>query len=338
MVDVISATIGTMHADTIGPGWELGSLDLTAWSINPITHGSCARKWVTVQDKGTGLRISGPKDWGPLDIEVSMPRLFWVDNGRLIRGQEQIDDASELITQLLKMVSPSSVFSIVKIKHIELPWHFSGSPVEWVPYYSGMKYPRIEAFPVAWRDEFLTDEFSINPVVGSNLRLDPAAVGFSPTAVSWLGDMLKISLYDKTAERRLSAELSPVMRLEFTLRDRLAIGLIDPNGRLVFDRLYNRYRELAGAFRDFSVSRSVYGSPQDFLVSLHARGLIPEHEYRLFISTKARATQFRYLRHARCHVETWELAPGIITRLPEGEPPDAPDVVAPDQGQSTSTE
>jgi hypothetical protein len=116
------------------------------------------------------------------------------------------------------------------------------------------------------------------------------------------------------------------MRVEFTVLDKLADGLTSPAHRLDFDLLYGRYRDLASGFRDYKTNRGAYESPLSLLLTLRARGLVPEHDFQSLLASQSRATRARYLKRARGLKEMWESVPGIIARLPLEGPPDAPDV------------
>jgi hypothetical protein len=344
MIDCIRLVISKWDANVSGPGWlDRESIDLNRWAVVVTTKLSAVRggsapietQWYCFTEKSTGMRITGPVEWGPTDIEVSLPRLLWGENGRLIRTQAELNEATDQIDEKLSWISPKTTFVILKLSHVELTWHFAGSPVAWVPFYALMKHPRIESLPHAWRAEYIPADFCINPAPASILRHLAQAVSFTPTSVTWSGERVKIKLYDKVAQMGLSQKLAPVMRLEFTLFDTLAKGLLTHDGHLDFERCYQRYREFASGFRDFKCARSAYSSPLDLLLSWRSRGLGPEHEFQTLLSTQSRATRGRYMKRARGLKEVWETVPGIISRLPEDGPPDAPDVVPLDNKQQT---
>lgn len=338
MVDRCKFVIADLSED-IATGWEPASdIDLREWDVSeperfsrdPKTNATLQRKSRIALHKRSGMRISGPLEFGPTVVEVSLACIMHGTNGCLIRNQSQLAESCRAVEILLREVAPNASFRIQRIRSIELTWHFDGNTSSWIPFYSCLRHPRIKRLPATWRDEYTVNDFALPHETGGNVvRPDVLPVRTSLTSVVWMGENLKVKLYDKTAEAKLSSVLPPIMRLEFTAKGHLAANLTKPDGWLDFDKVYGRYRALAGMFRQTRIPHSIYDSPVDYLLSLKMRGLIPEAEFAIFFSRQSRSTQYRYMVKAQSHEETWQLDPGIIARLPFNGPPNAPDVIRP---------
>ena len=335
MYDVIKVRVDEPGGDGLGMGWcplpEVG----TNWRVREIMKlrtgpekpAGTLTPWRIYEHGPTGARISGFRDDGIRFVEASLPRVLHGHNGILIRTQKEIDDAVDRLTGLCREISPAFVWRIRSVNHVELAWHFHGAPNEWVSFYSRLKHPRIERFPIIWREEFVPACIHCPPC--SFLRQDVVSVSSSLNAVTWKGVKLQIRLYDKTAQMGVAGLLPSVMRLEFRVSEYLATGLTNSGASLSFEKGYVRYRELAAEFRSFRRTRSVSDGPLDFLLSLRAGGVIPDHDWAAFEAAQSRSTRTRYQQRQKELVEVWENIPGIISRLPTEGPPPAPDVAPP---------
>ncbi|MBK8478568.1 MAG: hypothetical protein IPL39_20470 [Opitutaceae bacterium] len=297
MVDQSDLLIADLESEDSGGTWlNPAGVDLRVWVFQrseklliPAGHRKPRQtRWWTFTHRPTGVRIAGPEGFGPFSIQGSLPRLLFDSNGRLIRNQAMLDKALAALADLVGQVSPA-VFRILKVRRIELSWHFAGAPEEWVTFYAALKHPKIEALPISWGEQYETESICINPSPVSKLRRNETTTAFAPTAVTQTGGHLRTRIYDKTAEMKLSGRLDPVIRVEFVVTGKLATGLLD-SGSLRFDLLYRRYRELAGMYRDFSKVRDVYTKTMDFIIYQSITGKISPADFRKFLSTKSRAT------------------------------------------------
>lgn len=289
-------------------------------------------EWIIVVHRKTGLRIDGPKDFGPIHIEVSLPRLLWLKNGRLIKNQMQLDDALNRAETLMQRVAPDARIRLQKICNIELPLHFLGVPPEWVSFYSTVRHPNIEAGPSTYENGKGVDEDDDENEEENHPTSQSAGhcyIRWSAESVTWSGKRLKIKLYDKVSEMGLARAFCrprSVMRLEFTLLDTMCNGLMT-GGRISFDKCYQKFRQLAGAFRSFDQQSGKYDSPMSFIIAMRAAGYIPASEFNRFLSTRSSSARHRDLALMRDMDDVWECIPGAITRLPANHLPEMIDVI-----------
>jgi hypothetical protein len=153
-------------------------------------------------------------------VEVSLPRLLFGHNGKLLSWQSDINAA------LLKADSLLDRFSLALhsgrvFKRVDLVWQFQGNSVDFVAAHSHCRHPMMHDTPIEYGD----------------------------TGLEWRGSKLKIKMYDKLLEQ--TKRPGNVIRLEVELRGKRMKSLL-ANGAQVtslnFGTCYLTYRSIVQKF------------------------------------------------------------------------------------------
>jgi len=168
----------------------------------------------------------GEFDW----FEVSLPRLLFGTNRKLITSQRQITNALDKADQIIRQVAkPSS--HIRRFSRVDLVWHFYGSPAKFFFAHREADHPEIDKRMSAHR----------------NKRRQ--------TGITWAGERMRINMYDKT-DRRRSFPLW-IVRVEVQLHTaKLREKFQDnPVSALSFCKCYQIYRSVVIKFHPHPVPK-----------------------------------------------------------------------------------
>lgn len=192
-------------------------------------------------DEASGLRCSfqGTKITA---VEVSLPRLLFGTNGKLIDSQKQIDDALKKADDLIAHIA-TPARPIRNFTRVDLVWHFrSIPPLRFFLAHQHCNFPEIKR---------KVTEFKIN--VSRNR--------FRTTGIEWQGDKLRVKMYDKTQFKDENGNTfkfpSYIVRVEITLRgqklrDKLSHGAGVTN--LNLESCYRCYRAMLLKFHPEAVA------------------------------------------------------------------------------------
>lgn len=180
------------------------------------------REGFKYEHRSTGLRATGDENeikW----IEVSLPRLLFGHNGRLITSQKEIDLAMRMVSRLLKEIGVQQT-ALRYFTRVDLVWQFQGDPAAFIAAHRNCKHR------------------SIRKEAGS----------FDNNSLFWQGSQMRVSMYDKVLEQ--TAKRGDVVRVEVQLRGkRLKSELSDDEYSnvtgLSFHDCYQAYRRILLGFR-----------------------------------------------------------------------------------------
>ena len=160
----------------------------------------------------TGMRASGSDRM--LDtFEVSLPRVLYGHNGRLLKSQYEINAALERVYEILGEVG-DWLDELPKFSRVDLVWQFRGDPKLFIAAHKHARHKRIRRDVVTYENGSLT----------------------------WKGSNQSICLYDKTLE--MCRQPGDIVRMEVRLRKPLLnkVSVQNPLTRLDFARCYEVYR------------------------------------------------------------------------------------------------
>ena len=181
-------------------------------------------------------------------VEVSLPKLLFGTNSKLISTQQELDNALQQVDLLLEeFVEPATHPRI--FKRVDLVWHFEArSPQNFFFAHQHCNHPEIKKCVAVYRNHHVV------------------------TGVEWQGDRMKIKMYDKT-NREVSLPRQ-VVRVEIELRGEKLKNKLE-NGRIV-DSLtlkdcYECYRATLRKFRPKKVL--IISSKDEALFYAELKGL-----------------------------------------------------------------
>ena len=194
------------------------------WKLQARYKGDIVRAWGYVENEGKKhLKLKGA--W-LTRFEVSLPRLAFGTNGRLISSPTKLRHALKVLERAIRQVAKP--FSDGKYrrdyKRVDLVWQFSIPPLRFFEAFEDFRYPGIRKATAHYHDESIT----------------------------WPGDGLRIVAYDKCKEMKLSK--GGVLRVEAQLSGRpLKKWLGDKKfdaivHELSFRRCYEAYRRILAPF------------------------------------------------------------------------------------------
>ena len=179
---------------SIPPKWK------SAWKQEERRIGNSQGKPFTIhifQHQQTDLRAEfvGRKTY----VQVSLPRLLFKHNGRLITKQRQIDQAMKAADLLLTQIADRRV-SIpgTKFVRVDLAWQIKGKIQDFIAAHQPITHPEIHGLPSIWQGE----------------------------SILWKGKEMSILFYDKFAEMRkkrnhlskIPEKARDIVRIEIRLR------------------------------------------------------------------------------------------------------------------------
>lgn len=174
--------------------------------------------------KPTGLRAQGTEDM--LDtFEVSLPKVLFGHNGKLLKSQCEIDAAIGEMHALMGQIGELSD-DLPEFKRVDFVWQFRGDPELFILAHQHARHNRIR------RD----------------------VVRFEKGSLTWRGSDRSVCIYDKCREMfRVPGE---VVRVEVRLRGRVLEQMLGPKpvSRLNFGICYEVYRNMLLGFRPLSVA------------------------------------------------------------------------------------
>ena len=187
------------------------------------SFGKAPRQGVNTIDEGSGLRVNR-RGKSITAVEVSLPRLLFKDNKRLITGQRQIDKALDKVRRMLLQVAKPPINGI-RFTRVDLVWHFlTQSPFEFLLAHRLCRHPEAQTE-----------------------ILEHRTGGGALDQIAWKGDRIRIQMYDK----RSSVPGRKVVRVEAQLRGKRLEGKLaegQPLERLEFWRCYKCFRTLITKF------------------------------------------------------------------------------------------
>ena len=131
-------------------------------------------------------------------VEVSLPRLLFPHNGKLITSQEQIDAAMRKAGALVAQIATRQTSTpATKFVHVDLAWQIKGQIQDFIAAHQHNTHPEIHASPRIWYGE----------------------------SIAWEGKEMRITFYDKFAELRkkqrtrslISRKSRDIVRIEVQL-------------------------------------------------------------------------------------------------------------------------
>lgn len=206
-------------------------------------------------ETGSGLRIGG-SDFMAEWVEVSLPRLLFGHNGRVIENQDQVNDALSLVRQRLTYWCDYGRrnFDAWHFTRVDLVQQFRGSPGVWCAAFSETTHPMVRR----------------------------KAREFFGRGLSWDGSETQIRLYDKMLEAsKNKVQDGDVVRFEVqlrgeALRKRLATEIDKWTDRKIvtrldFARCYSEYRKILLHFQPVRVARPPF-SKEGLIAFCHHHG------------------------------------------------------------------
>ena len=207
--------------DCLSENWQ--ATDFQSRGVNGDGSGWTGKNRITLEDKTTGLRIGGTRfaaEW----IEASLPTLLHGHNGMLITSQQELDDALNLLYEIVDQVSELAADAAGdSFTRVDLVWQFKDN---------------LEAFKAAHRN-------------CRHRRIRKEAVEYDGQGMVWKGTQLSVTMYDKRLKMfkkpgdvvRVEVRLwGKVLRKEFTGSEHGDLR------KLSFWRCYEVYREIMCGF------------------------------------------------------------------------------------------
>jgi hypothetical protein len=154
-------------------------------------------------------------------VEVSLSRVLFGHNGRLISCQREIGDSFEKIDGLLNMFS-RIVSNRRTFRRVDLVWQFKADPAAFANAHMDCRHPMIHQ----------------------------PAINYKNNGLLWKGSRLKISMYDKLL--RHTKKIGQVVRVEAQLRGKVLsrhLGNGSEVTALTFNQCYQNYRDIIQGFR-----------------------------------------------------------------------------------------
>lgn len=171
--------------------------------------------WTSATHKESGLRVQSADGFASI-LEVSLPRLLFGHNGRLLRPHEinmayraAVDLASDVVEDL----------RLESITRYDVVHHFQGFMCDFLDSLRGITHSKVRRKQVEYFD----------------------------TGLSWPGKDCHIRLYDKKRESERIAGY--IQRLEFQLRGSALRDVWSYLGGFDPDALYEHYKLLCNGFR-----------------------------------------------------------------------------------------
>lgn len=220
--------------------------------------------WFVFQQDKSDLRIGGQEGYASW-LEVSLPKLLYGSNGKLLRASE-VATAYDCLLDTAGSIVENPSFS--KMTRVDLAHHFQGYAWEMIPSLRGLTHRRVRR----------------------------KGVEFFGSSLEWPGKDIRIRLYDKRLE--VEKQHGNLMRLEFQVRGKALDGCRDgiwtPDKGFDVQGCYRAYKGLCGGFDYRPVPR--LSSVVDLLVCLRENkvlvgGMDP---VELFLNSKSQRTRYRY--------------------------------------------
>lgn len=187
----------------------------------------------------TGLRIGGSLE-APLWCEVSLPRLLYGSNGRLLRPSD-VPAAMDVLTGVLASVIDHVNYD--RLTRCDIALHFPVRACESIAALRATRHPAVRSMP---RE-------------------------FFETGLEWIGSQIVIRFYDKGVEQ--NGVTCDVMRLEFQLRGK-ALAKLAPlfmNGAFDVDEVHRVFYNLVSKFRPRPLAKPA--TMTEFLALLNSENL-----------------------------------------------------------------
>jgi len=184
-------------------------------------------------DADSDLRVGGKNSiiqW----VEVSLPRMVYDDNYRLIASQAKIDEAFAKIDSILKKIA-KPISELRHFTRVDLVWHFpSAPPQKFLFCHEHANHPDVKKSVAVYRNNFKVN------------------------TVEWRGDKIKIKMYDKTNKKIKSPR--SVVRVEIELRGtklrkEFQNNKKAPVNQLMLMECYLVYRAILQKFRPKTVKK-----------------------------------------------------------------------------------
>ena len=187
MIDTVKYSIGECVFKTLPEGWwaqTIAGRKNEPNRANVKKSSSCK----TYKHKKTGLSIT-KKDQGTY-VEVSLPRLLFGTNSRLITSQSQITDALQMADALVSTIATPRIPQRQFLR-VDLAWQILGNIDKFIFALFGYSYAGIQKPGTIYQHE----------------------------TIQWSSDSMSVKVYDKMREmKKWRAQNGYVLRLELTLR------------------------------------------------------------------------------------------------------------------------
>lgn len=158
-------------------------------------------------------------------VEVSLPKVLFDNNGKLLSSQSDIRNAFRRVDGILNSFSTSGRSGRI-FRRVDLVWQFSGEPVLYANAHRNCFHPMIR-----------------KPVVD-----------YGNNGLAWKGSQVTIRMYDKLLEQ--TKKTGDVVRVEVQLRGkklRQVLANDAPVAKLDFVTCYIRYKSIVQKFQPQSV-------------------------------------------------------------------------------------
>lgn len=233
MIDTAGIAVkGSIWAKKIPVGWAVrphGQQFIQNDQENgpPLVHVSTQ----TMEHLATGLKVFGNME-KPYQVECSLPRLYFGDNGHLLKAQIELDAAQREMWKIFSEVATLPV--LFEFKRLDFVWQFARNADEFVSAFRNYDHPEVRG----------DVRFSHNS---------------KDHSITWGGrrSLLRAVVYDKEREQLAKLGLlsdlagcpGNIARLEFMLRGRklrMAYnGTIEPVTKLDYRTCYDVFRNEA---------------------------------------------------------------------------------------------
>ncbi|MGN6555913.1 MAG: hypothetical protein ACTHLW_19570 [Verrucomicrobiota bacterium] len=126
---------------------------------------------------------------GKANIQVSLPRLLFGKNAKLISNQEELDAAFRHVDDLIEEIALPPFTSEREFSRIDLAWQVKGNIKDFIFAHRALTHPEIHKKPWIWQDE----------------------------TILWAGKEMSICFYDKTMQTE--EEPGAFVRIEIRLKN-----------------------------------------------------------------------------------------------------------------------
>lgn len=241
MLDTVRSAVSAPWKDGVvtPPGWEVQERQPARYDKGGLVRWAVDQRLVREGDDktGSGFRIGGSglmAEW----CEVSLPRLLFGHNGRVIEDQGQIDQALAMVGERLRywVNWDRRNFEGWRFTRVDLVQQFRGSPAAWCAAFVESGHPRVRR----------------------------KAREFFGSGLTWDGSECVIRLYDKILEA-LGQQDGDVVRFEVELKGAALRKCLATEWdqysdrrfvtRLEFARCYSEYRKILMGFQPRALAR-----------------------------------------------------------------------------------
>jgi len=182
----------------------------------------------------TGLKIIFDPSRNEALVEVSLPRMIFPSNARLIRSQRKLDLAMERVDLLVQEVATPLVnIPSKRFVRVDLVWQVLGKIDDFIFAHRHLPHPAKSR--------------------GRNLP-----VIYGQETILWPGNEISLSIYDKEKEMKIAKGSGKIVRIELRLLGKKVSELLGRRKtvtKLKLDRAYETFRDVLLKFHPKAVPK-----------------------------------------------------------------------------------